>query len=194
MSKNTEKIKLECGRRLHEWLTEIHMTQTCLGELIEYSTVHISNVIRGKKELSIKMARLISEKTPQINENGQKYYIVPEYLTCDIDIRTSTELNQLCFDIHNPSVTNETIIECADMLIDHIIFKTTYDKWVHQELDSKQIEHFTIPEVPQSDRQFMQELIINYANQLVHSRLFYPENDSFWRHINAIQNEKKTKK
>ena len=60
MSRRTREINPECGLRLNQLLIENGMTQQKLADLITYNKQHISNIIRGKRSLTLDVAQKIA--------------------------------------------------------------------------------------------------------------------------------------
>lgn len=59
MSQKTRQINPECGRRLKQLLNKNGMTQQELADRLAYNKQHISNVICGKRSLTLDMAKRI---------------------------------------------------------------------------------------------------------------------------------------
>ena len=55
------ELNKECGIRLKECLSEFPMTQNELASLTGYTQQYISNIIVGKKPMTIKAAKMFSE-------------------------------------------------------------------------------------------------------------------------------------
>lgn len=81
------ELNLECGKRLKECLSDFPMTQNKLASLTGYTQQYISNIIVGKKPMTIKAAKLFSE---YLN-------IQEEYLLCESNYKTKQEEIQETF-------------------------------------------------------------------------------------------------
>lgn len=65
MSRKRIEIDPECGRRLKELLIENKMTQIELSKRLNCEAQHISNIVRGKRNLTLDMAqRIVGEVFP----------------------------------------------------------------------------------------------------------------------------------
>lgn len=62
MSRKRIEIDPECGRRLKELLVENGMTQIELSKKLNCEAQHISNIVRGKRSLTLDMAQRIVER------------------------------------------------------------------------------------------------------------------------------------
>lgn len=93
MGKKKRILNNESAQRLSDWLSEIDMNQTELADLIGYSQQYISNIMNGKRPMTLDFAQLVSEKTAQ--GKSQKYdidlKIRPQYLLCMDDIKTTED-------------------------------------------------------------------------------------------------------
>ena len=100
MGKKKRILNNESAQRLSDWLKEIGMTQTDLSKLINYSQQYISNVMNGKRPMTLEFAQRVSEKTAQ--GKSQKYDIElkirPQYLLCMDNIKTTEDINSIYFD------------------------------------------------------------------------------------------------
>lgn len=76
------ELNTECGKRLKECLQEFPMTQNRLAELTGYSQQYISNIVVGKKPMTVKAAKLFAEHL----------HVREEYLLDEDDKKTVTEM------------------------------------------------------------------------------------------------------
>lgn len=83
----------ECGKRLKECLADFPMTQGDLSSLTGYTQQYISNIVVGKKPLTIKAAKLFSDVL-KVRE---------EYLLCIDDFKTDSEI-----------IKHENVSSCSD--------------------------------------------------------------------------------
>lgn len=93
MGKKKRMLNNESAQRLSDWLSEINMNQTDLAKKIHYSQQYISNVINGKRPMSLEFAQRVSNVTAQ--GKSQRYdidlKIRPQYLLCMDDIKTTED-------------------------------------------------------------------------------------------------------
>lgn len=76
------KLNPECGQRLKQCLNDIGMTQKELALVSQYTPQYISNIIVGKKQLSVEAANIISKIL----------HIRVEYLLCEDEYKTEKEM------------------------------------------------------------------------------------------------------
>ena len=99
MGKKKRILNNESAQRLSDWLSEIDMNQTELAGLIHYSQQYISNVINGKRPMSLEFAQRVSNVTAQ--GKSQRYdidlKIRPQYLLCMDDIKTTEDYYSIQF-------------------------------------------------------------------------------------------------
>ena len=93
MGKKKRMLNNESAQRLSDWLSEIDMNQTELAGKINFSQQYISNVMNGKRPMSLEFAQRVSNATAQ--GKSQKYdidlKIRPQYLLCMDDIKTTED-------------------------------------------------------------------------------------------------------
>lgn len=87
MGRKPVEINPEMGKRLSEWLDDVKITQSELADRVGYTQQYISNIVTGKKNLSVELARLISEKVPKpfFNVYGAEIgvdHVRPQWLLC----------------------------------------------------------------------------------------------------------------
>ena len=102
MGRKTVEINPEMGKRLSKWLSDIHMTQSELANELGYTQQHISNIITGKKNISVEFAQSVSQRTkkPVYNEDGTLIgydTVNPQWLLCLSDFRSDAEKLTLAF-------------------------------------------------------------------------------------------------
>ena len=99
MGKKKRILNNESAQRLSDWLSEINMNQTDLAKKIHYSQQYISNVINGKRPMSLEFAQRVSNVTAQ--GKSQRYdidlKIRPQYLLCMDDIKTTEDYYSIQF-------------------------------------------------------------------------------------------------
>ena len=107
MGKKKRILNNESAQRLSDWLSEIDMNQTELADLIHYSQQYISNVINGKRPMSLEFAQRVSNVTAQ--GKSQRYdidlKIRPQYLLCMDDIKTTEDYYSIQFQRLDSSIT-----------------------------------------------------------------------------------------
>ena len=93
MGKKKRILNNESAQRLSDWLSEIDMNQTELAGKINFSQQYISNVMNGKRPMSLEFAQRVSNATAQ--GKSQRYdidlKIRPQYLLCMDDIKTTED-------------------------------------------------------------------------------------------------------
>ena len=83
MSQKTRQINPECGRRLKQLVTENGMTQQELANRLHNNKQHISNIICGKRSLTLGTAQQIA---------GEVFpWVRVEWLLCIDDFKTQAE-------------------------------------------------------------------------------------------------------
>ena len=99
MGKKKRILNNESAQRLSDWLKEIGMTQTDLSKLIHFSQQYISNVMNGKRPMSLEFAQRVSNATAQ--GKSQRYdidlKIRAQYLLCMDDIKTTEDFYSVNF-------------------------------------------------------------------------------------------------
>jgi len=99
MGKKKRILNNESSQRLSDWLSEIDMNQTELADLIGYTQQYVSNIITGKRSMSLDFANLVSEKTAQGKSHRYDIdlKIRPQYLLCLDDIKTTEDYYSIQF-------------------------------------------------------------------------------------------------
>ena len=99
MGKKKRILNNESAQRLSDWLSEINVNQTDLAGRINYSQQYISNVMNGKRPMSLEFAQRVSNVTAQ--GKSQRYdidlKIRPQYLLCMDDIKTTEDFYSVNF-------------------------------------------------------------------------------------------------
>lgn len=94
MARKKVKINPECAKRLKQWLEETNVTQTELSQRTHYTQQYISNIIRGKKAMTVDFAKAV--------ENSFLLYDSPEEGLNDTNFFTRTKNVRfqwlMCFD------------------------------------------------------------------------------------------------
>ena len=80
--KRKEDINKECGKRLKDLLNEREIKQYAFAEMVYCSSAYISNIIKGKKPLTIENAINFSKVLK----------VRYEYLLCEDDFKTEHEI------------------------------------------------------------------------------------------------------
>lgn len=104
-------LNSECGRRLKECLIDAKMTQKELAENTHYTQQYISNIISGKKNLSI----------PAAKRFAQFLHVSEEYLLCQSKYRTLSEERRELFKIQHKEWAE--LSNAVQTLVDHTGYK-----------------------------------------------------------------------
>ena len=84
MGRSPVTINPKTGERLKDWIREIGITQEAFAKRSHMTQQHLSNIVNGKKALTIDRAKQISDKIR--NENGERIRV--EYLLGLDDFKT----------------------------------------------------------------------------------------------------------
>ncbi len=96
MGRKQVDINPECGKRLKEWLSDANLSQAQLGEKIHYSQQLISDIVRGKRPMSMAFAEKVREETyrPGYNIYGEEIAqdaVRVQWLLCLDDYNTDED-------------------------------------------------------------------------------------------------------
>ena len=108
------ELNVECGKRLKKCLADFPMTQNELSKLTGYTQQYISNIIVGKKPMTVKAASLFS-----------KYLnIRHEFLLCEDNDRTTEDVkkseNEVCDESYS------LLTKCLDLIGVDILYNCVY--------------------------------------------------------------------
>ena len=175
MGKKQRILNTEGSQRLSDWLKEIGMTQSGLAETIGYTQQYVSNIMNGKRPLTLDFAQLVSEKTSQ--GLSQKYNIElrirPQYLLCMDDIKTTEDFESLY--IHRSQAVNDATLTLLDQSLREVCLRECIDI---PTLDN-------IPELlllQAQLRDFSDSLMWNYVRHREHSHV--------WSYLDQISSRK----
>lgn len=184
-----EVYQTECGKRLKRWREQIHLTQEELAEIIGYAdSKYISLIECGKRSLTPKKARLVSENTKQRLDNDTLCFVRKEWLLCESDIMTSHELYLECAAATEQWIMNSgyEMNGCAHDLIEAAIKNICIDKWESEGLETDKIieKHIEndFPVLPEADFMLIKNLVVDYAYSLVYNRLNNEKKQPLWQY------------
>lgn len=210
MSKSKKEINPECGKRLRTWLTLISMKQNTLAKIINISTVHLNNIITGKKNLTYEIACDISNQTSYMNNDGDNEKVLPEWLMCKSEYMTDSERINSNYKYHKKRENDlNQISACASALVDAAMKKCTleniYDyQWTddamnmdsvqndlelkykvesYQNMEKDIVNNDNYPDIPENIKKTMCAIIESYAYNLVYSYFLNRKNDPLWQHV-----------
>lgn len=136
MARKKVKINPECAKRLKQWLEDTNVTQTELSQRTHYTQQYISNIIRGKKAMTVDFAKAVENSfllcdSPEEGLNDTGFFsrarvlnVRFQWLMCFDDFKThGLEMNEIVdrkfglFDkiesiasSHGYKVTNQTLV------------------------------------------------------------------------------------
>lgn len=204
MSQNLHKDNPETpGDRLRLWLIRIGMKQKDLADILGVSTIHLNNIINGRKKLTFDRACEISEKTSYLIQidNNDTTALNPQWLMCVSDCMTSADIKDKIMEtgdiFKSPSA-------CASDLISATINLVTWDNLTEQNI-FKHLENISVdeisdteylikiateatealknnskPNIPDEILSKMRVMIESYAYNLIYSYLFNKNFDPLW--------------
>ena len=175
MGKKKRILNNESAQRLSDWLSEIDMNQTELADLIHYSQQYISNVINGKRPLTLDFAQLVSEKTSQ----GQslKYNIElrirPQYLLCMDDIKTTEDFETTYIQ------KSQNVMDASITLLEEALEEVC----LREGMDLPHLDN--IPELI-----LLQAQLRDYADSLMWNYVKHRKHSHVWSYLDQIPSTK----
>ncbi|MCD8384463.1 MAG: helix-turn-helix domain-containing protein [Clostridiales bacterium] len=88
MGRKRVEINPESGKRLNQWLTANNMTGKQLAERLNYTQQQISKIINGKANLTLDMAKQISE----LSSDSLLDRVRVQWLMCQDDFMTGKDI------------------------------------------------------------------------------------------------------
>lgn len=177
MGRKKRILNNEEGRRLKDWLDDIGMTQSELAGAIGYTQQYVSNVITGKKPMTVDFARLVSSSTSK--GRSEKYNIDvrirKEYLLCMDDIRTNEDFESQYIS-HSMDVSNATITILEDAL---------KEVCLREGMDVPHLDN--IPELL-----LLQAQLRDYADSLMWNYVKHREHSHVWSYLDQIPHSNKS--
>ena len=175
MGKKKRILNNESAQRLSDWLSEIDMNQTELADLIHYSQQYISNVINGKRPMSLDLAQLVSEKTAQ--GKSQKYdidlKIRPQYLLCMDDIKTTEDFETTYIQ------KSQNVMDASITLLEEALEEVC----LREGMDLPHLDN--IPELI-----LLQAQLRDYADSLMWNYVKHRKHSHVWSYLDQIPSTK----
>lgn len=175
MGKKKRILNNESAQRLSDWLSEIDMNQTELADLIGYSQQYISNIMNGKRPMTLDLAQLVSEKTAQ--GKSQKYdidlKIRPQYLLCMDDIKTTEDFETTYIQ------KSQNVMDASITLLEEALEEVCLR-------EGMEIPHLdNIPELI-----LLQAQLRDYADSLMWNYVKHRKHSHVWSYLDQIPSTK----
>lgn len=99
-SRGRPKVEIDpvCGQRLREWREYIGMKQEELAMVLNVDPIHVSNIERGKRSLTLENAVLIEDRTGYRDKLGRVVQVRHEWLLNHGKCMTNTALDDELLD------------------------------------------------------------------------------------------------
>ena len=175
MGKKKRILNNESAQRLSDWLSEIDMNQTELADLIHYSQQYISNVINGKRPMSLEFAQRVSNVTAQ--GKSQRYdidlKIRPQYLLCMDDIKTTEDFETTYIQ------KSQNVMDASITLLEEALEEVCLR-------EGMELPHLdNIPELI-----LLQAQIRDYADSLMWNYVKHRKHSHVWSYLDQIPSTK----
>ena len=175
MGKKKRILNNESAQRLSDWLSEIDMNQTELADLIGYSQQYISNIMNGKRPMTLDLAQLVSQKTAQ--GKSQKYdidlKIRPQYLLCMDDIKTTEDFETTYIQ------KSQNVMDASITLLEEALEEVCLR-------EGMEIPHLdNIPELI-----LLQAQLRDYADSLMWNYVKHRKHSHVWSYLDQIPSTK----
>ena len=175
MGKKKRILNNESAQRLSDWLSEIDMNQTELADLIGYTQQYISNIINGKRPMTLDFAQLVSEKTAQ--GKSMKYdidlKIRPQYLLCMDDIKTTEDFETTYIQ------KSQNVMDASITLLEEALEEVCLR-------EGMEIPHLdNIPELI-----LLQAQLRDYADSLMWNYVKHRKHSHVWSYLDQIPSTK----
>lgn len=165
MGKKPRKLNKEGSQRLADWLREIDMTQSTLAHAIGYTQQYVSNIMNGKRPMTLDFAQLVSEKTSR--GQSQKYNIElrirPEYLLCMDDIKTTEDFESQY--IHRSLAVRDASLTLLDQSLSEVCLR-------------EGMETPTLDNIP--ELLLLEAQLRDFADSLMWNYVKHREHSHFW--------------
>ena len=175
MGKKQRILNTEGSQRLSDWLREIDMTQAELAEAIGYTQQYVSNIMQGKRSLTLDFARLVSEKTSQ--GLSKKYNIElrirPQYLLCMDDIKTTEDFQSQY--IHRSQAVSDATLTLLDQSLREVCLR-------------EGIETPTLDNIP--ELMLLQAQLRDFSDSLMWNYVRHREHSHVWSYLDQISSSK----
>ena len=175
MGKKKRILNNGSAQRLSDWLSEIDMNQTELADLIGYSQQYISNIMNGKRPMTLDLAQQIYKKTAQ--GKSQKYdidlKIRPQYLLCMDDIKTTEDFETTYIQ------KSQNVMDASITLLEEALEEVCLR-------EGMEIPHLdNIPELI-----LLQAQLRDYADSLMWNYVKHRKHSHVWSYLDQIPSTK----
>lgn len=175
MGKKQRILNTEGSQRLSDWLREIDMTQSELAEAIGYTQQYVSNIMNGKRPLTLDFAQLVSERTSQ--GQSQKYNIElrirPQYLLCMDDIKTTEDFESQY--IHRSQAVSDATLTLLDQSLREVCLR-------------EGMETPTLDNIP--ELLLLQAQLRDFSDSLMWNYVKHREHSHVWSYLDQIPSSK----
>ena len=177
MGKKKRILNTESSQRLSDWLKKIDMSQSDLAEAIGYTQQYVSNIMTGKRPMTLDFAQLVSENTSQ--GQSRKYNIElrirPQYLLCMDDIKTTEDFESQY--IRRSQAVNDATLTILDQSLREVCAREGIDAPSLNDLPELMFLQAQL-------RDFSDSLMWNYVRHRDHSHVW-----SYLDQISSIKSE-----
>lgn len=175
MGKKQRILNNEGAQRLADWLRDIHMTQAELAKEIGYTQQYVSNIMNGKRPLTLDFAQLVSDRTSQ--GQSQKYNmelrIRPQYLLCMDDIRTTEDFESQY--IHRDQAVSDATLTLLDQSLREVCLR-------------EGMETPTLDNIP--ELLLLQAQLRDFSDSLMWNYVRHREHSHVWSYLDQIPSSK----
>lgn len=185
MGRKVKELNCECGKRLSEWLSEIDMTQDELARLIGYTQQYISNIVTGKKPMTVEFAKLVSEKTSSgMSLKWDKpIHIRASYLLELDDIRTNIDYQEHFTERSN--MLSDSALYLLDNALREVAMKEELSillsKGLSEDKALEEVVHMKLPELNNiPEILFLQAQLMDYSYNIMWSYLHHRKESPIW--------------
>ena len=175
MGKKQRILNTEGSKRLADWLKEIDMSQSELAQAVGYTQQYISNIMTGKRPMTLDFAELVSQKTSQ--GQSQKYDIElrirPQYLLCMDDIKTTEDFEYQY--IHRSQAVSDATLTLLDQSLREVCLR--------EGMDSPSLND--LPELL-----FLQAQLRDFSDSLMWNYVRHRDHSHVWSYLDQISSIK----
>lgn len=176
MEKKQRILNNASSQRLFDWLIEIDMDQRELHDITNYTEQYISNIINGKRPMTLEFANKVSEATSQ--GMSKKYYNVeikirPQYLLCMDDIKTTEDFQSMY--IHRSQAVNNASL-------------TLLDESVKEVCSREGISILALDNIP--ELLLLQAQLRDYSDSLIWNYIKHRQHSHLWNYLDQISQNK----
>lgn len=175
MGKKKRILNTESSQRLSDWLKKIGMSQSDLAEAIGYTQQYVSNIMTGKRPMTLDFAQLVSENTSQ--GRSRKYNIElrirPQYLLCMDDIKTTEDFESQY--IHRSQAVSDATLTLLDQSLREVCLR--------EGMDSPSLND--LPEL-----MFLQAQLRDFSDSLMWNYVRHRDHSHVWSYLDQISSIK----